>query len=68
MIENIARNEKLGKEAVESLKKEGLNANFHQLEIDDDKSVETFAKYIKNTYGGLDILVNNAAIAIMVLS
>lgn len=60
-----ARNEKLGKEAVESLKKEGLNANFHQLEIDDDKSVETFAKYIKNTYGGLDILVNNAAIAIM---
>lgn len=58
-----SRDEKRGKEAVEKLKKLGLNAEFHQLDIDTQQSVITFRDYIKEKYGGLDLLVNNAAIA-----
>ena len=56
----------MGKQAIEKLEKEGLKPHFHQLEIDNNDSVVTFAKYIKDTYGGLDVLVNNAAIAFKV--
>ena len=41
----------------------GLSPHFHQLDIDSQDSIDKFAAYIKNTYGGLDVLVNNAAIA-----
>lgn len=41
----------------------GLSPHFHQLDIDDAASISKFADYIKKTYGGLDALVNNAAIA-----
>jgi len=58
-----ARNADLGKQAIEELKKEGLKPHFHQLEIDNNESVVAFATYIKDNYGGLDVLVNNAAIA-----
>nr|XP_022911249.1 carbonyl reductase [NADPH] 1-like [Onthophagus taurus] len=58
-----SRDEKLGKEAVDKLKELGLNPRFHQLNIDDPKSVETFKNYVKTNYGGVDILINNAGIA-----
>jgi carbonyl reductase 1 len=32
------------------------------LNISDEASIERFAKHIKNEHGGLDVLVNNAAI------
>ncbi|CAH1640820.1 unnamed protein product [Spodoptera littoralis] len=57
-----ARNEKSGLEAVKKLNDLGLKPQFHQLDVSDEKSVQTFADYIKNKYGGLDALVNNAAI------
>ncbi len=52
---------------MENLNKEGLKPNFHQLEIDNNESVVAFANYLKEKYGGLDILVNNAAILLRVL-
>ncbi|XP_041983460.1 carbonyl reductase [NADPH] 1-like [Aricia agestis] len=52
-----------GRNAVEQLEKEGLKPNYHQLDITDEKSIETFRDYLKQKYGGLDVLVNNAAIA-----
>lgn len=55
-----------GKQAVEKLKEQGLNPKFHQLDITDQTSVDKFRDYIKTTYGGLDILINNAAIAFKV--
>ncbi|KAK4293800.1 hypothetical protein Pmani_033524 [Petrolisthes manimaculis] len=58
-----ARDEGRGQAAVEELKKLGLSARFHQLDIDDAASISTFAEYIKKTYDGLDVLVNNAAMA-----
>jgi carbonyl reductase 1 len=62
-----ARNVTLGMNAVSELQKENLQPKFHQLDISDDESITTFRDYIKNTYGGLDILVNNAAIAFKVI-
>ncbi|XP_042892815.1 carbonyl reductase [NADPH] 1-like [Penaeus japonicus] len=57
-----ARDEGRGLAAVEELKKLGHTAHFHQLDIDNADSISKFTNYIKNTYGGLDVLVNNAAI------
>lgn len=58
-----ARDEGRGLAAVEELKKLGLSPSYHQLDIDNQDSINKFAVYIKNTYGGLDCLVNNAAMA-----
>lgn len=48
--------------AVEELKKLGLQPKFHQLDINDESSVLKLRDHLKDTYGGLDVLVNNAAI------
>ena len=58
-----ARNEDLGRKALNELEKEGVKVNYHQLDIDDINSINSFAKYLKDKYNGLDILINNAAIA-----
>lgn len=59
-----ARNEELGRKAVQELEKENIKVQFHQLDIDNQQSIDRFAKYIKEKHGGLDLLINNAAIAI----
>ena len=58
-----ARNETRGRHALNELEQLGINAIFHQLDIDDRKSIESLRNHIKETYGGIDVLVNNAAIA-----
>ncbi|XP_039279747.1 carbonyl reductase [NADPH] 1 isoform X2 [Nilaparvata lugens] len=63
-----ARNEELGRQAVEKLKEVGYNPEFYQLDITVAQSRDNFAKYLKETYGGLDVLVNNAGIAFKVAS
>ncbi|CAG5059256.1 unnamed protein product [Parnassius apollo] len=57
-----ARDEKRGNEALENLKKEGLNPIFHLLEVTDKESVKRLAKHLKEEHGGIDILINNAAV------
>jgi len=57
-----SRNESLGKSAVAELEKLGLHPKYHQLDIDDESSVIKLRDHLKSTYGGLDVLVNNAAI------
>ncbi|CAG9762023.1 unnamed protein product [Ceutorhynchus assimilis] len=52
-----------GQAAVESLKKLNLNPLYHQLDITDQDSVNTFRDYLKSKHGGIDVLINNAAIA-----
>ncbi|XP_043846990.1 carbonyl reductase [NADPH] 1-like isoform X1 [Dromiciops gliroides] len=52
-----------GQEAVKKLKEEGLNALFHQLDIDDLQSIRTLRDFLKERYGGVDVLVNNAGMA-----
>jgi len=58
-----ARDVDRGQAALKELEKLGLKPRFHQLDITSPTSVAAFRDYIKNTYGGLDVLVNNAAIA-----
>ena len=60
-----SRDESRGIAAVEELNKLGLKSKFHQLDIDDESSVLILRDFLKTKYGGLDVLVNNAAIAVM---
>lgn len=52
-----------GEEAVFSLKKQGYDVDFIQLDISSSESIENFTITVKNRYEKVDILVNNAAIA-----
>ncbi|XP_023325467.1 carbonyl reductase [NADPH] 1 [Eurytemora carolleeae] len=52
-----------GEAAVKVLEAEGLNPKFHQLDIADKESVLKLRDFMKEKYGGIDVLVNNAAIA-----
>lgn len=58
-----ARDETRGLKAVEELKKLGLKPIYHQLDITDENSIKRIRDHLKEKYGGIDILVNNAAIA-----
>jgi len=55
-----ARDEGRGKETVELPTKEGLNPQFHQLDIGDHASIVRLRDFLQEKYGGLDVLVNNA--------
>ncbi|OQR73668.1 carbonyl reductase-like [Tropilaelaps mercedesae] len=58
-----ARNQTRGLKAVEELTKLCSKAPlFYRLDVTDCASVEKLRDYIKSTYGGLDVLVNNAGI------
>ncbi|MEP6902867.1 MAG: SDR family oxidoreductase [Actinomycetota bacterium] len=59
-----ARSEEKGAEAAETLKNEGLDAEFILLDVDDEKTHESAAKSIEEKFGKLDILINNAGIYI----
>ena len=52
-----------GSEAIAALEREGLHPKFHQLDIDDEQSIERLRSFLAEKYGGLDVLVNNAGIA-----
>jgi (+)-neomenthol dehydrogenase len=54
-----ARDEKRGKDAAETLRRECQLPNiiFHQLDVRDDVSATTLARYVERRYGKLDILV-----------
>lgn len=57
------RNADLGTQAVATLKGEGYDAEFRQLDIADKASISNFADHLLADYPTIDILVNNAAIA-----
>ncbi|XP_032525054.2 carbonyl reductase [NADPH] 3-like [Danaus plexippus] len=57
-----SRNEKLGRKAVDDLKREGLHPKYHQLDITVPRSVEALRDHLRVKYSGIDVLVNNAGI------
>ncbi|KFQ42577.1 PREDICTED: carbonyl reductase [NADPH] 1-like [Nestor notabilis] len=61
-----ARDPGRGQEAVKKLEEEGLHPFFHQLDIDDLQSIRALRVFLKEKYGGLDVLINNAGIAFKV--
>ncbi len=59
-----ARDDARGKAAAEKLCAEGLDVRPLRIDVSDDASVASAAAEVERTSGRLDILVNNAAIAI----
>ena len=57
-----ARNETKGKAATGQLRDEGLEVDFHELDVTSEQSVKTFAGWLEGTCNRCDILVNNAGI------
>ena len=66
MIVLVARDEGRGLAAVKELEGEGLSPKFHQLDILSGESIKKLGDFLVEKYGGLDVLVNNAGIDIMV--
>lgn len=57
-----SRNESKGLETQQSFQKQGLEVDYHQLDISSDRSVTAFTEYIRSKYGRVEILVNNAGV------
>ncbi|XP_050361864.1 carbonyl reductase [NADPH] 3-like [Nymphalis io] len=57
-----SRDDIRGQKAVIELNKIGLYPEYHQLDVADRESVTRFRDYVKQKYGGIDILINNAAV------
>jgi NAD(P)-dependent dehydrogenase (short-subunit alcohol dehydrogenase family) len=57
-----ARTEKLGKEAADKLKEQGLDIEFLLLDVSNEITHVGAAKYIEEKFGKLDILINNAGV------
>jgi NAD(P)-dependent dehydrogenase (short-subunit alcohol dehydrogenase family) len=59
-----ARREGLGREAAAELQKQGLAASFFSLDVTRDESVAALAAHLRSAFGRLDVLVNNAGVAL----
>ena len=59
-----ARDEGRGAEAAAELKKDGVNAQAISLDVTDQAGIDSVASKIESDYGRLDVLVNNAGIAL----
>lgn len=57
-----ARDRALGERAVGALRNEGLDVDFHRLDVTDQTSVRRLVKDVADRVGRADVLVNNAAI------
>ena len=51
---------------MKALNGEGLQPKFHQLDLCDKASIDRLKNFLQTTYGGLDVLVNNAGMAFKV--
>ena len=60
-----ARNAEMGEAAAKKLKAEGVDARFIALEVTKQDSIAKAAKEIEKDFGHLDVLVNNAGIALL---
>jgi NAD(P)-dependent dehydrogenase (short-subunit alcohol dehydrogenase family) len=58
-----SRDDKKGRSAQRTLEKEGLDVEYHVLDVTEVDSVRAFARHLDSAYGRLDVLVNNAGIS-----
>lgn len=56
------RNEKEGEAAAEEMRSKGLDAHCHPVDVADKDSIAALFNYVKDKFGRLDILINNAGI------
>jgi NAD(P)-dependent dehydrogenase (short-subunit alcohol dehydrogenase family) len=59
-----ARDAELGRQAEKSLREGGADARFVRLDVTDPRSVTDAAQWVEQSFGRLDILINNAGIAL----
>lgn len=59
-----ARSEDKGRPAAQALAEQGLPVSFFPLDMTDEQSLQRVAEYVPRELGRLDILVNNAAVAL----
>lgn len=57
-----SRREAEGLVAKEELVAEGIQADYHVLDVTDNESIQRLADWLRATYGKVDILVNNAGV------
>lgn len=57
-----ARDLKKGENAVEKLRREGIDAHALEIDVSDSESVKKAASRVERDYGRLDILINNAGV------
>jgi len=67
LTENIlviisSRKESDGEATQRKLKTEGIEVDYHQLDVTDTSSVNRFIEWVTSTHGGVDILINNAGV------
>lgn len=58
-----ARNEAFGRQAAAKLQAEGLDVHFVHIDLNAQETAVTAAETIRNQFGKLDLLINNAGIA-----
>ncbi len=59
-----SRDPKKGEQKASELKNKGLDVVSHLLDITDPSSIQSIYHFVQNTFGRLDVLINNAAINI----
>ncbi|MBC8120408.1 MAG: SDR family oxidoreductase [Gemmatimonadaceae bacterium] len=57
-----SRDEAKGTAAAEQLQQEGLEIMSHPLDVTDPSSIEQIARFVRERFNGLEVLVNNAGI------
>ena len=57
-----SRKEQDGLSAQQRLTAEGIQVDYHPLDVTDDSSVQQLTEWVQKTYGKVDILVNNAGV------
>lgn len=55
-------NEKLGRETAKSINEAGGKANYFAMDVSNDSSIRSAINQIADTYGMIDILINNAGV------
>lgn len=62
-----SRETAVGEESAKVLQEGGLKVVFHQLDVLDQESIDTFCAWIKENYGGIDILVIDTTLSTLYL-
>lgn len=59
-----SREEAKGRAACDALLREKRHVSYHPLDVTKSESVAALAEHLKGTYGGLDVLINNAGVSL----